>query len=56
MAKKFEITLSEENWNKLNELLHLIPDSDFLNFCMLNDIIDKGIKKFKEETSIYPFK
>lgn len=43
MAEKREITLTEENWKKIDELLERIPDSGFLRFCLVNDIVEKGI-------------
>ncbi len=55
MAEKREITLTEENWKKIDELLEKIPDSEFLRFCLMNDIVEEGIrlclkKYFKTET------
>ncbi len=44
MAEKREITLTEENWKKIDELLEKIPDSEFLRFCLMNDIVEEGIR------------
>lgn len=35
MAKTREITLTDENWKKIDELLEGIPDSEFLRFCLM---------------------
>lgn len=43
MGKTREITLTDENWKKIDALLERIPDSDFLRFCVMNDIVEKGI-------------
>lgn len=43
MAKTREITLTDENWKKIDELLERIPDSEFLRFCLMNDILEVGI-------------
>jgi hypothetical protein len=43
MAKTREITLTDENWKRIDKLLESIPDSDFLRFCFMNDIVEKGI-------------
>ena len=43
MAKTREITLTDENWKKIDELLERRPDSDFLRFCLVNEIFEKGI-------------
>ena len=45
MAETREITLTEENWKKIDELLERIPDSGFLRFCLVNDIVEKGLVK-----------
>ncbi|MGE4585640.1 MAG: hypothetical protein AB7C91_13420 [Sphaerochaeta sp.] len=39
MAETHKITLTEENWHKINKLMSKIPNSDFLKFCLINDII-----------------
>jgi hypothetical protein len=43
MAKTREITLTDENWKKIDELLERIPDSGFLRFCLMDEIVEKGI-------------
>jgi len=43
MAETREITLTEENWQKIDLLLARIPDSDFLRFCLMNEIVEQGI-------------
>ncbi len=48
MAKTREITLTDENWKKIDELLESIPDSDFLRFCLMNDIVEEGMERFKD--------
>jgi hypothetical protein len=35
--------LTDENWKKIDALLERIPDSGFLRFCLMNDIVEKGI-------------
>jgi hypothetical protein len=49
MAKTREITLADENWNKIDELLEKIPDSDFLRFCLVNEIIEMGLDGFEKD-------
>lgn len=43
MAKTREITLTDENWKKIDELFESIPDSDFLRFCLMNDIVERAL-------------
>lgn len=43
MAMTREITLTDENWKKIDELLERIPDSDFLRFCLMNDIVERAL-------------
>lgn len=38
MAETREITLTEENWQRIDELFARIPDSEFLRFCLMSDI------------------
>jgi hypothetical protein len=44
MAETREITLTDENWQEIDALLERIPDSGFLRFCLVNDIVEKGLK------------
>ncbi len=44
MAETRAIILTEENWQNIDELLSRRPDSDFLRFCLMNDIIEEGIR------------
>jgi hypothetical protein len=44
MAETREITLTEENWHRIDKLFSRIPDSDFLMFCLMNDIIEIGLE------------
>lgn len=46
MAKTCEITLTDENWKKIEELLERIPDSEFLRFCLMNDIVEKALGRY----------
>lgn len=48
MAKTREITLNEENWKKIEKLVSRIPDSEFLKFCLMNDIVELGLDRFEE--------
>ena len=48
MAETREITLTKEIWKKIDELLEGIPDSDFLRFCLMNDIIEAGLESLFE--------
>ena len=55
MAEKREISLTEENWETIDTIMARIPDSDFLRFWLMNDIVEEGIrlclkKYFKTET------
>ena len=45
MAEKREITLTEENWQTIDTIMARIPDSDFLRFCLMNDIVEEGWKE-----------
>lgn len=49
MKKKFEIVLTENNWNKLTAILSLFPHDNFLKFCFINYIIERGVAIIKEE-------
>ncbi|MCK9482279.1 MAG: hypothetical protein M0R38_11030 [Bacteroidia bacterium] len=46
MVETRKITLTKESWQKIDELLTLIPDSEFLRFCLINGIIEEGVKRF----------
>jgi hypothetical protein len=46
MAETREITLTDENWHRIDKLVAKIPDSDFLRFCLMNDIIEEGLVRF----------
>ena len=46
MVETCEITLTEKNWKKVDELLTKIPDSDFLRFCVMDEIIEEGLEQF----------
>lgn len=48
MVETREITLTNENWKKIDELLERIPESDFFRFCLLNDIVEKGLESLEE--------
>jgi len=43
-----EITLTDENWKKIDELLEELLDSDFLRFCLMNDIVEEGLVSFEK--------
>lgn len=43
MAETRKITLTEENWQEIDMILAKLPNSDFLRFCLMNDIVEKGI-------------
>ena len=47
MAETRTITLTEENWKNVDELLMKIPDSEFLRFCVMNEIVGKGVEIFQ---------
>ena len=44
MAETREITLTEDNWQTIDTIMARIPDSDFLRFCLMNDIAEDGIR------------
>ena len=52
MAETCEITLTEENWKKIDALLERIPDSDFLRFCVMNDIVERGLESLERRMLI----
>ncbi len=52
MAETREFILIEENWQKIDKLLIKFPDSNFLEFCLLNDIIEKGLENLEEQFTI----
>lgn len=49
MTKTREINLTEENWENVDELLMKIPDSEFLRFCVMNEIIEEGLEQFERK-------
>ena len=49
MAKTREITLADENWKKIDELLERIPDSEFLRFCLMDEIAGEGLEQFERK-------
>jgi hypothetical protein len=53
MGKTREITLTDENWKKIDALLERIPDSGFLRFCLMNDIVEVGLKSRKGVLIVY---
>ncbi len=52
MAQTRTITLSDTNWRQLDTLLSQIPCSDFIQFCLLNDIFEEGLKACEEKHGI----
>jgi len=48
MAETREITLIEENQQKIETLLARIPDSEFPKFCLMDEIVEEVMEKFKE--------
>ncbi len=53
MAKTREIILTVENWKKIDELLERIPDSDFIRFCVMNDIVGEGINRCDNHEELF---
>ena len=49
MAETCEITLTEENWQKVDELFTKFPYSEFLRLCVMNEIVEEGLKQFESE-------
>ena len=45
MAESRTMTLTETNWKQLDMLLARMPANDFFKFCLINEIIEEGIKK-----------
>jgi hypothetical protein len=52
MAQTRTITLSETNWQRLDALLAQAPSSDFIRFCLLNEILEEGMKAYIEKYGI----
>lgn len=48
MDETRQVTLTEENWQKIDYLLRSIPDSNFLRFCLINDMIEEGIELYSK--------
>ena len=48
MAQTRTITLSETTWQQLDALLEQAP-SDFIRFCLLNEIFEEGMKACDEK-------
>ncbi len=49
MEDNRKITLTKNNWADINNILTVSPNSEFLRFCIINKIVENGIKKFKKE-------
>lgn len=49
MTESRTVTLSETNWKQLDMLLARIPSSDFIKFCLMNEIVEEGIKRCEEK-------
>ena len=47
MAQTRTITLSETTWQQLDSLLKQAP-SEFIRFCLLDEIVKEGIAGYKE--------
>lgn len=52
MAQTRTITLSDTNWQQLDTMLSQIPSSDFIRFCLINEIVEKGMKACEEKYGI----
>ena len=48
MTKTLKITLTEKNSEEINKLLDHFLESEFLKFCLINDLVNEGIKKLKK--------
>ena len=48
MDETRQVTLTEENWQKIDYLLRSIPDSNFLRFCLINHIVEIGLVEFEK--------
>jgi len=48
-SPKVRITLTDENWKKIDELLERIPDSGFLRFCLMDEIAGEGLEQFESK-------
>jgi len=54
MTKIVEITLTEENWLKVDKLILKNQDNDFLKFCLMNDIAKLGLDRLEEQITMNP--
>jgi hypothetical protein len=54
MAETREITLTEENWQRIDELFAIIPNSDFLRFCLINDILELSLGRLEDQLTSTP--
>ena len=52
MAQTRTITLSDTNCQQLDTLLTQIPSSEFIQFCLLNEIFEEGLKACEEKHGI----
>jgi len=52
MAETREITLTDENWQRIDELFAKIPDSNFIRFCLMNDIVEGGLESLERRVLI----
>ena len=43
-----KITLTEKNLTEINNICSNLLNSEFLRFCVINKIIEIGIKTFKD--------
>ena len=52
MAQTRMITLSDTNWQRLDALLAQAPPSDFIRFCLLNEIFEDGMNACGEKYGV----
>ncbi|MEA5031425.1 MAG: hypothetical protein VB025_04690 [Sphaerochaeta sp.] len=52
MEETRQVTLTEDNWQKIDYLLNGIPDSDFLRFCLINEAIEVERERLEEQLTM----
>ena len=54
MAESRTVMLTETNWKQLDMLLEKLLPNDFINFYLMNVIIEEGIQRCKEKYLLFP--
>ena len=50
-----ESYFSEKNWNELTNILKHFEQSKFFQFCVINEILEEGMRSFLEKYKLHDF-